>query len=483
MSNTASASWPLVLDLDGTFIKTDSLDETFFDTLRRDPLSIWKTPIELARGRARLKAYLAAKSSLEIDTWPVKKELLDYVKQQFEAGRKIVLATAADRKIAEAFAGHYPFISEVIASDSALNLKGERKAKRLRERFPEGFIYAGDSASDIAVWREAKGSILVDAPDHVIKRVRSLKEPLAVFSSQRGIASVLRRSLRLHQWAKNALLFVPLILGGKALDGEAWITALFGFIAMGLAASATYVVNDLWDLPSDRRHWSKRHRPLASGELSIREGLYLTGGGLALAFTIAASIGHAAVLMLACYVAVTLSYSFRLKRAPVLDVFILASLFTLRLAFGIVLADVRISPWLLVFSMFVFGSLSIAKRHTEVLRLAERGLDSMPGRGYRQADAPLTLGLGLASMMGAILIMVLYLVEDAFPRGFYNHPKFLWAVPAILFLFLGRIWLKSQRGELHDDPVAFALKDKTSLALGAMMVLSFMLALFSPVSL
>ena len=270
----------------------------------------------------------------------------------------------------------------------------------------------------------------------------------------------MRRSVRLHQWAKNALLFVPLMLGGKALDSEAWITAMFGFVAMGLAASATYIINDLWDLSSDRRHWSKRNRPLASGELSIREGLFLAACGLAGGFAIAASIGYGAFTMLALYVAVTLSYSFALKRVPILDVFILAALFTLRLGFGIVLADVRISPWLLVFSMFVFTSLSMAKRHTEVLRLAERGLESMPGRGYRVSDAPLTLGLGLAAMLGATLIMVLYLIEDAFPRGFYSNPAFLWAVPSILFLFLGRIWLTSQRGELHDDPVAFALKTK-----------------------
>jgi 4-hydroxybenzoate polyprenyltransferase len=159
---------------------------------------------------------------------------------------------------------------------------------------------------------------------------------------------------------------------------------------------------------------------------------------------------------------------------------VLASLFTLRLGFGIVLADVKLSPWILVFSMFVFSSLSMAKRHTELLRLTERGLQSMPGRGYMSVDAPLTLGIGLASMLGAILIMVLYLIEDAFPRGFYSYPAALWAIPPILSLFLGRIWLVSQRGQLRDDPVAFALKDRISLLLGAMMALSFTAALVIP---
>ena len=478
--NSDIINWPLVVDLDGTFIKTNSLDETFFDVLRRDPLAFWKVPINFAFGRARLKAFLAGKSSLEVNTWPVRGDFLEYLKQQFDLGRKIVLATAADKRIAEAIAAHYPFISEVIASDGILNLKGEVKAKRLHERFPEGFIYAGNSSSDIAVWRAAKGSILVDASKGVMKRVQSFKEPLAIFSSQRALMSVLRRSLRLHQWAKNALLFVPIVLGGKILDIDAWMVALLGFVSLSLAASATYVINDLWDLSSDRCHWSKRYRPLASGDLSIREGLFLAACGLGGGFAVAALIGYRAVTMQALYVAVTLTYSIALKRVPILDVFILASLFTLRLGFGIVLADVRVSPWLLVFSMFVFGSLSMAKRHTELLRLAERRLESMSGRGYRTANSPLTLGLGLASMLGAILIMVLYLIEDAFPRGFYSDPAFLWAVPAILFLFLSRIWLTSQRGELRDDPVAFALKDKICLLLGALMAVSFSAALFSP---
>jgi 4-hydroxybenzoate polyprenyltransferase len=250
-----------------------------------------------------------------------------------------------------------------------------------------------------------------------------------------------------------------------------------GFLALSFAASATYLINDLWDLPSDRRHWSKRKRPLASGDLSVRRGIVLAVAGLAAGFGLALTLGGLALAMLVAYVIVTLSYSFAWKRIPILDVCILAGLFTLRLGIGIALSGVVLSPWLLVFSMFVFLSLSIAKRHTEVLRLAERGLQSIHGRGYTAADAPLTLGIGLAATLGAVLIMVLYLIEDAFPRGFYANPVWLWAMPPILFLFLSRVWLLSQRGQLHDDPVAFALKDRVSLLLGGLMALSFAAAL------
>jgi len=347
----------------------------------------------------------------------------------------------------------------------------------LRALFPNGFIYAGDAAADLAVWRVGSASVLVNATSDVVRKAKHLGEPRAVFLRAPVTLNILRRSLRLHQWAKNALVFAPLVLGGKAGDLSAWLNALLGFFALGFVASATYIVNDLWDLPSDRRHWSKRMRPLASGELSIRAGIVLAIAGLAVGFGLMTCSGRGALAMLGLYVVLALSYSFAGKSVAILDVFILACLFTLRLGFGIVLTDVRLSTWLLVFSMFLFISLSMAKRHTEVLRLADHGLEGTRGRGYIAGDAPLTLGMGLASMFGALLIMIVYLIEDAFPRGVYANPTYLWAIPFILFIFVGRIWLLSQRGQLRDDPVAFALTDRVSLLLGLLMGIVFAAAL------
>jgi 4-hydroxybenzoate polyprenyltransferase len=468
-----SDNWPLVIDLDGTLIKTNSLDETFLDALRADPLALWRLPIQYIIGRPAAKAFLAEKSPLDVETWPVRQDFIDYVEAQFKAGRKVVLASGADSRVAQAIAARFPFISEVIASDGACNMKGETKALRLRELFPNGFIYAGDAAADLAVWQVGSASVLVNATSGVVRKAKRVREPRALFPRAPITLNILRRSLRLHQWAKNLLVFAPLVLGGKAADLSAWLSALLGFFALGFVASATYIINDLWDLPSDRRHWTKRMRPLASGELSIRAGIVLVIAGLVVGFGLVTSAGPAALAMLGLYVALALSYSFAWKRVVILDVFILACLFTLRLGFGIVLTDVRLSPWTLVFSMFVFMSLSIAKRHTEVLRLADHGLEGTHGRGYIAGDAPFTLGIGLASMFGALLIMILYLIEDAIPRGVYANPTYLWAIPFILFLFLGRIWLLSQRGQLRDDPVAFALKDRVSLLLGLLMGIVF----------
>jgi 4-hydroxybenzoate polyprenyltransferase len=295
---------------------------------------------------------------------------------------------------------------------------------------------------------------------------------------RRSVVSSLVRSLRPHQWVKNALVFVPLVLGGKAGDPNAWKIAAVGFVALCFAVSASYMINDLRDLPYDRNHASKRFRPLASGELSVRTGILVAAVGLVIGFAIAASIGRDEVAMVALYVAGAVSYSFFWKRVPIVDVFVIASLFTFRLGLGIMLADVRISPWLLVFSTFLFLSLSAAKRYTELLRLMPKGTDKLPGRGYVASDAPLVLALGIAAMLGAVLILIVYLLEDAFPRALYGNPMWLWTIPPILFLFLGRIWLLSQRGQMLDDPVAFALKDRVSLFYGIAMGVGFAAALF-----
>jgi 4-hydroxybenzoate polyprenyltransferase len=294
-----------------------------------------------------------------------------------------------------------------------------------------------------------------------------------------GVALAICRSLRPHQWVKNALVFVPLVLGGLLLEFDAWGYALLGFVVLCLAASATYVVNDLRDVESDRKHWSKRERPIASGDLSRRAGYMLAGVLFAATFVAAALIGPEELAMIALYLAVALSYTFYWKRVPIADIFVIAGLFTLRIALGILILDVRISPWLLVFSMFVFISLSAAKRHTELLRAKASRNQAIPGRGYVREDRSLLLALGIAAMLGAVLINVEYLLTDAFPRAVYSNTDWLWTIPPVIFLFLGRVWLLSHRGQLLDDPVAFALRDRVSLVLGALLTAGFMLAVFA----
>ncbi|WP_020180578.1 UbiA family prenyltransferase [Methylopila sp. M107] len=286
------------------------------------------------------------------------------------------------------------------------------------------------------------------------------------------------RAARLHQWAKNVLVAVPLVLGGRAFDPDGWLTVLAGALLLGILASSTYVLNDLWDLEDDRRHWTKRRRPFASGRLSVASGLVAAPLGILVALTGALALGSAVFAAFLAYLGLTLAYSLRVKRIMVLDAFALAALFTMRLVIGITIAAVPASPWLLVFSMFLFASLSLAKRHTEILRVVESGRDRAEGRGYIASDGPALIAIGVASGVSAVLVMVLYLIEEAFRAGYYTTPAMLWAFPCALFVFVGRIWIYSGRGQLNDDPVVFAVKDKASLFLGAAMAVAFVAAVF-----
>lgn len=477
-SATALQKLPLVLDLDRTLVRTDLLHEKVLAFLKANPLRIFHLVLWALRGRAYLKQQLATAIAIDIDNLPVNKALSDYAAAEHIKGRRIVLATATDLQVAARVARRFPFLDRVIASDGKTNLKGSIKAQALADAFPDGFAYAGDSRADLPVWKRADRIVLVETSRAVTRAATALGEIEALFPRSRRL-SIFLKAARLHQWAKNSLVFVPLILGGKMLEMSAWLNAGLAFLALGILASGTYLINDLWDLDDDRRHWSKCNRPLASGRMAISEAVVAIPTALVLSLVLGSLAGAAVVLVLMAYLGLTLAYSFALKRKPVLDAFTLAVLFTLRLVLGIVAVGVSASPWLLVFSMVLFASLSFAKRQTEVQRLTEQGWDrgdKIAGRGYYAVDAPFILAIGIACGMASVLIMVLYLTQDAFTVDFYANSVWLWAMPAVLFLWLSRIWLICQRGELHDDPVVFAIRDPKSLALCACLVVAFVMA-------
>ena len=472
---------PLVLDLDGTLIRTDVLFEGIAALLRANPFNVVAVALWALRGRAHLKRRVAERAPLDVDTLPLNEELVSYAAREAALGREVHLATAADASLAARIARRLPFISRVFASDGARNLKGAHKAETLSDAFPGGFVYAGDSHADLAVWRAATGALIVNAPANVRRAAARIHTPEHEIARPRAGLRFLARILRLHQWAKNGLVFAPLMLGGLMFDAAAWMAAGAGFLALSLLASATYLLNDLFDLADDRYHWSKRHRPLASGRLKIAHALMLVPAGMLAAFTIGAALGPVAVGFLAAYLALTLAYSFRLKRIELLDAAVLATLFTLRLGFGVALVGVVLSPWLLVFSMFLFLSLSFAKRHVEVTRMEARGHAQAAGRGYKTGDAPVIAMIGTASGIAAVQVMVMYVMNEAYAGGAWAVPVLLWAVPPILFLWIARIWLLAHRGELDDDPVAFAVKDLPSLLLGAVLGMIFLAAMVGPV--
>jgi 4-hydroxybenzoate polyprenyltransferase/phosphoserine phosphatase len=466
---------PLVLDLDGTVVRGNLLVETALAFLRQHPLRAFMLVVWLLRGRAALKQQLALATEIDTAALPLNEELLSYAAGEKARGRDVYVATAADRLIAEKVAARLPFVTGVISSDGRTNLKGPAKAAVLAERFPGGFDYAGDARADLAVWRIARRAIVVEASPPLAAAAGKVTRVAAVLPRASRFRALLR-SLRPHQWAKNALVFVPIILSGRIGDTAALSATFLAFLALGCVASATYVVNDILDLADDRRHWSKRERPLASGRLPLLTGALAVPVGLVAGFGFAALAGAGVVAITAVYLASTLAYSLKLKRVPILDGFTLASLFTLRIGAGILASAAPPSPWLLVFSMFLFASLSFAKRHTEVARVIERGGTEIRGRGYKAVDLPLILSVGIATGMCAVLILVLYIIDDAFRQSFYGNTLWLWGFPAVLFLFICRIWLMCQRGQMNDDPVVFAVTDRPSLALGAALMVCFVFA-------
>ena len=286
----------------------------------------------------------------------------------------------------------------------------------------------------------------------------------------------LLRSLRLAQWIKNTLVFAPLVLGGRLDEPPAVAATALAFVALGLAASATYLVNDILDAPNDRQHWSKRDRPIARGSLSPRVAAIAAAALFAGGFGLAAMVSLKAFGALLIYVVLSLAYSVALKRVPILDALLLAILFTMRLGLGAVAANVPPSPWLFVFSMFVFTSLSFTKRYAELRRSAEHSGSPVGGRGYRIEDQPLLVGLGVAAGVGSVIILILYIIEDAYKQSFYGSSSWLWGFPLIVFLLVSRLWLVTLRGEMNDDPVAFVLTDRISLALLVLLLVCFYIA-------
>jgi 4-hydroxybenzoate polyprenyltransferase/phosphoserine phosphatase len=478
VTKPSSEILPLVVDMDGTLLKVDTLFEMFAAELFSHPLRAIAALSSLRRGIAAFKARLADKAPLDVEALPANEELLDYIQQARDAGRPVHLVTAADLRIADRVAERFGLFTSVHGTRDGVNLKGPQKAAKLQQMFPEGYVYAGDSSADMPVWRAAKAAIVVSGDHALHAAVQSAGIPVEHAICDRGRRrAIWIKSLRPHQWAKNLVVLVPVVLGWHDTTSTGVVQALVVTGLLCWAASLTYLVNDMADLASDRKHWSKRRRGFASGAISVRDGLLLVGILLPLVCAITLVLVPAAGVCLLLYVAVTLGYSFGWKRIPLFDTFIIALLFTIRILIGIAAAGLLPSAWLLTFSMFFFFSLALAKRHTEILRAEEHSLKKLAGRGYQAGDQSLTLAFGTASAMGSILIVVLYLVEEVFARQLYSEPAWLWCAPIAIFLFVSRIWMLSHRGRMTDDPVAFALRDKASLGLGLFVAIAILLAL------
>jgi 4-hydroxybenzoate polyprenyltransferase/phosphoserine phosphatase len=461
---------PLVVDLDGTLLKSDLLAESFFSLLAAKPGAALKAAMTLARGKAALKARIADEAVVELHSLPFDQEVLALLRAEKAKGRRLYLASATDQRYVTEIAAQLELFDGAFGSDGVVNLSGERKAALLCQEFgPGGFDYIGNSAADLPVWRHCATPIAANAPPALLRRLRREFPGLQTLGSQTPRPGDYLRAMRVHQWSKNVLVFVPM-LAGHVLGIGALLKGLLAFVAFSLCASGVYLLNDLLDLANDRAHATKRHRPLASGAIPVMHGVALVPLLLIVAAILGLIASPAFVGVLGLYFVTTLAYSLALKRWLLVDVMTLSVLYTLRMVAGGVAVVVPISPWLMGFSVFLFLCLAIVKRTTELEALGRAGKDMPRGRGYVVSDAPMLGSLGAASGYGAVLVLALY-INSPEVHALYRAPQYLWLVCLLMLYWVSRMLMLAHRGEMHDDPVIFAVRDRVSLMVGALVLL------------
>ncbi len=472
----AASDVPLVVDLDGTLVRTDTLHESLLVLLKRNPLLLVLAALWLLKGKAAFKAEVGRRVQLDAARLPYSEPLRAFLTEEKARGRRLVLATAADRSIAEAVATHLGLFSEVYASDGQVNLSGARKLARLKQAHPE-FDYAGDGEVDLALWREARRAVVVHGSNGLERKVRALgRGEVRVFEAPRTGPRTWVKALRVHQWAKNILVFVPALAAHKGLDFSLLTQAALGFVAFSLCASSVYVLNDLLDLDSDRQHPTKRQRPFASGDLPVRAGAVLAPVLLVAGFAVALLLLPLPFTgLLATYYAVTLAYSLHLKQVMVLDVLLLAGLYTVRIFGGSLATGVPTSSWLFTFSMFLFLSLALVKRLSEVRRLRLSNAEATPGRGYLSSDYEQLSSLGVAAGYISVLVLAFYITSKEV-TVLYASPERLWLLCPVMLYWVSRVWLLAHRGLVNEDPLVFALRDKVSYAVGGVAALVLLAA-------
>ena len=453
--------YPLCVDLDGTLIHSDLLLESALALLGRNPLYLFAIAFWLLRGKAHLKREIARRCEIEVATLPYNAALVEWLRAE-RAQRRLVLCTASDAGYAHAVAAHLDLFSEVLASDGRSNLSGRHKAARLVERYGDRkFDYAGNTRVDLAVWRHARQGVVVGPSASLGKAAARVTTVERVFERERRPVRIWTRALRLHQWLKNLLVFLPLLAAHRLFSLDAAAHAAAAFIAFGLCASGVYLLNDLLDLASDRRHPRKRERPFAAGTLPLTAGLVAAPALTLAAFALALAIAPLFALTLLGYYVLTLAYSFRLKRIVMLDVVVLAALYTIRIVAGAASIAQPLSFWLLAFSMFIFLSLAMLKRYTELRVLQANGWNNAEGRSYRVDDLGLIQSLGAASGYLSVLVLALYINSTA-SEALYHRPEVLWLLCPLLLYWISRAWMVAHRGQMHDDPVIYAMVDRVS---------------------
>ncbi len=466
---------PLVIDLDGTLLRSDLLLETGMAFLRHNPLQLAKPFIWLTKGKTVLKEELAHATHIDVSVLPYDDEVIKLIESARRSGRSVVLATASHHSLAKRIAEHLQLFDQVLATDGERNLSAHCKRDLLIEYYgKQGFDYVGNSRDDIQVWAAARQAYVVNPEYCVERRAHAQGNVAQVIHSNPTRLKAWLKAVRLHQWMKNALIFVPLLAAHELLNTTLLLQSILAFILFGLCASSVYLLNDLLDLADDRQHHTKRNRPFAAGSLPIKSGL------IAFPALLLVSFAGAALLLpweftgvLAIYYILTLVYSLSLKRHIAVDVITLAMLYTVRIIAGAAACSLPLTFWILAFSMFMFLSLALVKRYAELHEARSKGYaEKTRGRDYHPNDLEMISSLGASSGYLAVMVLALY-IHDQNTVGLYTYPQVIWLACPLLLFWITRMWMLAHRGQVHEDPVVFAIRDQVSLVVGVLFCLVF----------
>jgi 4-hydroxybenzoate polyprenyltransferase len=455
-------SLPLFVDLDGTLIKSDLLLESFCALLKHNPFYLFLAFIWLLHGKAYLKQQIAVRVHLDASLLPYHAGFLDYLQAEAATGRQLFLATAANNILARQVADHLGIFHGVLASDRCSNLSGKQKLHAILAECREGqFDYAGNGAVDLPILSCARNAILVNPTERVKKATQQTAQLQRIFAEPRAGLVPYLKALRVHQWLKNLLLFVPLFTAHEWSNLTLVLHAFLGWFAFSQCASSVYLLNDLLDLPADRNHPRKRTRPLAAGDIPLLYGGVLMILLLFMGLSTAVGLSWRFLGLVLLYLICNLAYSLRLKTMVLIDVLILAGLYTLRIIAGAAAIEATPSFWLLAFSVFVFLSLALVKRCSELHSCLKMSQKETRGRDYHVSDLDYLHSMGTASGYLAVLVLALYVNSPELAES-YSHPEILWVLCLTTLYWISRVWLKAGRGEMHDDPLVFTIKDRGS---------------------
>lgn len=480
----AQAEVPLCVDLDGTLVKSDTLVDAILLLLRQQPASALSWAGWMRQGKAAFKQQIAARARVDVEHLPWNGPLLAYLREEFARGRRVFLATAADRLLADQVAGYLGIFEGVLASDGTLNLAGGNKLTAFQQRFPAGFTYIGNAMPDRTLLKASVAPMVANPHRALRAGLRSDGTVIAqTFEDRKSTVRVALKAVRLHQWAKNILVFLPTILAHD-FGANALVASGIAFLSLSFCASATYVINDLLDIEADRRHSRKRRRPFAAGDLSPIAGAGIVVAFFAVAFVLALLVPRAFAALpgtdglafplahpdqflvwLGLYTVTTLAYSFRLKQMMLVDTIVLSGLYTVRILAGSAATGVTVSTWLAAFSIFFFLSLAFVKRFSELDLLAASNKTKASGRGYGTGDMEQLRSFGTASAFASVVVLTMY-ISNLDAANLYLHSTRLWLLVPVLLLWIMRVWLLASRGHLHEDPVVYAITDKRSWLLG-----------------